>query len=142
MSPTIAKDPTIENVFPSGVLKHERWGLLVDGLNEDVIPEGTLFGSAVSIHSPNRIFHLLDCNEERVKVGVFKSLSGEQAPCYAVIFDRAPLGSTQANDMVDAYEQRIKAGQFLAFPRDVLPTVGNANQFVEQQSASVRPALS
>lgn len=129
---TLAKDTTIENVFPSGVLKHERWGMLVNGLGEDAIPQGTLLGSAVSTHDKNRVFHMLDCNEERVKLGIFQSLPGEDSPCYALILERAPLGTRQANDMFDSYEQKIREGQFHALPKDVQPTVENANRFIEQ----------
>ena len=137
-----AQDPTIATVFPSGVLKHERWGIMVNGLDEDAIPQGKRLGSAVSVQDKNRVFHMLDCNEERVKLGVFQSLPGEDAPCYALILERAPLGSRQANDMADTYNEKLKSGQFIALPSDVLPTIGNANRFIEELAAhNVQPAF-
>lgn len=137
LKPTMpqAQDSTIATVFPSGVLKHERWGIMVNGLEEDAVPQGNRLGSAVSVQDKNRVFHMLDCNDERVKLGVFQSLPGEDAPCYALILERAPLGSRQANDMADTYNAKLKSGQFTALPSDVLPTIGNANRFIEELGA-------
>lgn len=136
MSHTIAKDPTIENVFPLGVLCHQRWGMLVNGLGEDTVPQGTILGSAISTHDKNRVFHMLDCNEERVKLGIFHALPGEDAPCYALILERAPVNSRAADDMFYTYKQKIKDGQFFALPKSIEPTIENANRFIEHLNAS------
>lgn len=136
-----ATDPTIQHVFPQGVLKHERWGILVNGLDENAVPSGTILGSACNTQDANRVFHMLDCNNERVKLGVFQALPGEDSPCYALILERAPLGSREADRMAHAYEDKIKEGQFVEIPKTVSPTIGNANRFLEEQRA-VQPAMS
>jgi hypothetical protein len=114
---------------------------MVNGLSEEAIPQGIILGSAVSTHDKNRVFHILDCNDERVKLGVFQSLPGDESPCYALILERAHLGTRQANEMFYRYEQKIKEGQFHALPRDVPPTLENANRLLEQRRVSSDQAL-
>ena len=123
----ITNDATIEKAFPTGVLRQERWGTLVNGLDKDAIPHGNILGSAVSDNEKDRIFHILDINDERVKVGVFKTPLGEENACYALILERACLGSKEADTMLYAYEEKIRSGHFIALKKDTLPTIENAN---------------
>lgn len=141
MTATSATDPTIQHVFPEGMLKHERWGILVNGLNEHAVPKGTILGSACSKSNSDRVFHMLDCNEERVKLGIFQALPGEEFACYALILERAPLGSREADRMVHAYEDNIKEGHFLAVPKEVHPTIGNVQRFLEQRPQGLELTL-
>ena len=44
--------------------------------------------------------------------------------------------------MADTYNEKLKSGQFIALPSDVLPTLGNANRFIEELAAhNVQPAF-
>lgn len=128
---TTTNDVTIEKAFPNGVLRQERWGTLVNGLDKDAIPHGKILGSAVSDHEKDRIFHILDINDERVKIGVFKTPLGEENACYALILERVRLGSKEADDMVYSYEEKIRSGHFVALPKDVSPTIENANRCID-----------
>ena len=129
-------DATIEKAFPNGVLRQERWGTLVNGLEKDAIPHGNILSSVVSDNERDRIFHILDINDERVKVGVFKTPLGEENACYALILERARLDSKEADTMLYAYEEKIRSGHFLALPKHTLPTIGNANAFIDTVNCS------
>lgn len=135
-------DTTIASIFPKGVLKHERWGILVNGLDQQSTPSGDIFGSVVNPGEQGRVFHMVDCNGERVKLGVYQGLPGEESPCYALILERASLGSRESNSMVDAYAKKIQDGLLVELPNSITPTLENANTFIQQLSAKNEHALS
>ena len=132
-------DPTLLQLFPGPATLLGRGGNEVNGLDADAVPQGKILGSAMSKFESDRVFHVVDCNEERLYLRVCKTMPGEGYDAFAVIHDRAALGSAMATNMLERYKDSVEHDYFLEIPTTILPTIENGASFRAQ---SIKPSAS
>lgn len=118
-------DATLLQLFPQPETRLGRGGGEVNGLAIDCVPKGTLLGSAMSKFESDRVFHVVDCNDERLYLRVCKAMPGEGYDAFAVIHDRAEVGSARADHMLERYTESVESHYFLEIPTSIVPTIEN-----------------
>lgn len=136
-------DPSLLALFPGTATTLGRGGGEVNGLTKDAVPQGTVYGSAMSTEfERDRVFHIVDCNEERFYLRVCTAMPGEGYEAFAVIHDRARLGTPKAQEMLERYRSRVQDGFFTEIPSDIPPTIGNsANHMAQIASSPASPSM-
>lgn len=131
-------DSTLLKLFPGVLTSVGRSGKEVNNLAIDTVPQGTLLGSAMGPRERDRVFHVIDCNDERLYLCVCKAMPGEGYDAFAVIHDRARLGSDAAHEMLMRYEEKVADNYFHEIPKGAVPTIENGAAFVEISQTRTR----
>ena len=130
-------DPSLLALFPGTATTLGRGGGEVNGLAKDAVPQGTIHGSAMSTEfERDRVFHVVDCNEERFYLRVCAAMPGESYDAFAVIHDRAKVGTPKAQEMLERYQRRVRDGFFTEIPKSVVPTIANSAHHMENIASS------
>ena len=136
-------DPSLLALFPGTATTLGRGGGEVNGLTRDAVPQGTIHGSAMSTRfERDRVFHVVDCNEERFYLRVCTAMPGEGYDAFAVIHARAKVGTPQAQAMLDRYTDSVRDGFFTEIPKSISPTIANSAAHMEQiANVSTAPSM-
>ena len=92
-------DPILQAVFPQQTAWVGRDGNEVNGLTRNTVPVGVLQSGAPERAGGlpvDRIFHLVEQGGEVLRLRVYLVMPGEDYEAFAVIHDRAPVGSLEA----------------------------------------------
>lgn len=84
----------------------------------------------------DRVFHVVDCNNERFYLRVCVAMPGEGYDAFAVIHDRAQVGTPQAQIMLDRYNDSVRREFFTEIPKHIAPTIANSVNHMAQIASS------
>lgn len=126
-------DPGLLALFPGPGTTLGRGDGEVNGLGKDTIPQGTRHVSAMMNRQLDRVFHVVDCNNERFYLRVCTAMPGEGYDAFAVIHERAALGTEKAEAMLTRYQDYVREGFFTEIPQNIPPTIANSSQFMKNK---------
>lgn len=137
--PEMSADDTLCQIFPQKGAYLGRGGDEVNGLSADTIPQGNII-SGVAQFDNDRVFHLVDCNNERLYLRVCKAMPGEGYDAFAVIHRRAPLDSPEAALMQSRFMESLECGYLKKVPASIVPTIDNAQAYLKAVNANPKGA--
>ena len=121
-------DPILQAVFPQQTAWVGRDGNEVNGLTRNTVPVGVLQSGAPERAGGllvDRIFHLVEQGGEVMRLRVCLAMPGEDYEAFAVIHDRAPVGSLEAQLITKRMRDAVESGYLKAFPSGMSPTLDN-----------------
>lgn len=124
-------DTTLAKVFPHDTAWSGRGGDEVNGLPRNTLPVGVI-QSGVERTAGNRVgrvFRLVECNGELLRLRVCLAMPGEDYEAFAVIHARAPVGSQDAERIRDYMNDNFKRGYLVELPSTMEATLDNARAF-------------
>lgn len=131
-------DPGLLALFPGTATTLGRGGNEVNGLSKDAIPKGNILGSGMRDRESDRVFHVVDSNNERFYLRVCTAMPGEGYEAFAVIHDRAQIGTPKADEMLARYQESVQRGFFTELPAEN-PTIEAGSAFMKSQHKPTSP---
>ena len=134
-----APDPILQTVFPLQTAWVGRYGNEVNGLTRNTVPVGVLQSGAPERAGGllvDRIFHLVEQGGEVMRLRVCLAMPGEDYEAFAVIHDRAPVGSLEAQRITEWMREAVESGYLKAFPSGMSPTLDNAKTLLASSCAT------
>lgn len=126
-------DPSLLALFPGNATTLGRGGNEVNGLRQDAVPVGKIHGSGMQDRQFDRVFHVVDCNNERFYLRVCTAMPGEGYEAFAVIHDRAQIGTPKADEMLARYQDSVQRGFFTELPAES-PTIAEGAAFMKSKN--------
>lgn len=133
--PDMSADKTLCKIFPHEGAYLGRGGDEVNGLPADTVPHGKII-SGVAQFEQDRVFHLVDCNDELLYLRVCKAMPGEGYDAFAVIHNRAPINSPKAALMQSRFMESLECGYLKKVPTSTVPTIDNAQAYLKAVNAN------
>ena len=84
----------------------------------------------------NKDFHLVEQGGEVLRLRVYLVMPGEVYEAFAVIHDRAPVGSLEALRITERMREAVESGYLKAFPSGMSPTLDNAKTLLASSCAT------
>ena len=118
-------DAILQAVFPQETAWVGRGGDEVNGLSRNTVPVGVI-QSGVPHGERDRVFHLVEQGGEVLRLRVCLAMPGEDYESFAVVHNRAAIGSPGAQRIVDKMRSDLDSGYLIEFPVGLPPTLDNA----------------